>query len=164
MSCTCNTANPNCEPCAFCTPPGVTCLPDCNPKDPCEEKIDLCCVLHSGEDQLCSDITNGEKLCDLLLKFLAIGFQQNGCCYLRFSLDTLQVGNLITLNDSGGDPGPYNLILLDQFDNVVPGGGTGITKSNLTSGYQLTIPFNVVRIKVESTSAICNGFDNYIKV
>ena len=47
MACNCNNADPNCEPCAFCTPPGVKCLPDCNPEDPCPDPIDLCCVLHS---------------------------------------------------------------------------------------------------------------------
>lgn len=89
MSCNCNTADPNCEPCAFCTPPGVTCLPDCNPEDPCPEKIDLCCVLHSGEDQPCSEIVQGEPLCELLVKFLEIEFPDSECCRLEMSIDLL---------------------------------------------------------------------------
>lgn len=89
MSCNCNTADPNCEPCAFCTPPGVKCLPDCNPPDPCPEEIDLCCVRHSGEDQPCSDIENGEPLCDLLIKFLEVEFPDSECCRLEMSIDLL---------------------------------------------------------------------------
>jgi len=72
MSCNCNNADPNCEPCAFCTPPGVRCLPDCDSEDPCPEKIDLCCVRNSGPDYPCSDIATGDPLCDLLLQFLEI--------------------------------------------------------------------------------------------
>jgi hypothetical protein len=87
MSCNCNTADPNCEPCAFCTPPGVKCLPDCNPPDPCPEEIDLCCVRHSGEDELCSDITNGEPLCELLIKLLEVEIPD--CCELEMSIDLL---------------------------------------------------------------------------
>lgn len=89
MSCNCNTADPNCEPCAFCTPPGVKCLPDCNPPDPCPEEIDLCCVKHSGEDQPCSDIESGEPLCELLIKFLEVEFPDSECCRLEMSIDLL---------------------------------------------------------------------------
>lgn len=89
MSCTCNNADPNCEPCAFCTPPGVKCLPDCNPEDPCPDPIDLCCVLHSGEDQPCSEIVHGEPLCDLLIKFLEVEFPDSECCILEMSIDLL---------------------------------------------------------------------------
>ena len=89
MSCNCNTANPLCEPCAFCTPPGVTCLPDCNPQDPCPEKIDLCCVLNSGPDYSCSDIENGQPLCDVLVKLLEIEFSNIDCCLLELSIDVL---------------------------------------------------------------------------
>ncbi len=87
MSCNCNTADPNCEPCAFCTPPGVKCLPDCNPPDPCPEEIDLCCVRHSGEDQPCSDISNGEPLCDVIIKLFETAITD--CCELEMSIDLL---------------------------------------------------------------------------
>ena len=89
MSCTCNNESKLCEPCAFCTPPGVTCLPDCNPQDPCEQKIDLCCVENSGPDYPCSEITHGESLCDLLVKFLDIEFPASDCCTLEMSIDIL---------------------------------------------------------------------------
>jgi len=89
MSCNCNAANPNCEPCAICTPPGVKCLPDCNPKEQCEETIDLCCVRYSGVDQDCSDIQNGDPLCELLIKFLEIEFPASECCELEFSIDII---------------------------------------------------------------------------
>ena len=89
MSCNCKLSSSSCEPCAFCTPQGVRCLPDCNPKDPCSEKIDLCCVLHSGESQPCSGIVSGEPLCDLLIKFLELEFPNNECCVLEMSIDLL---------------------------------------------------------------------------
>jgi hypothetical protein len=96
MSCNCNIADPNCEPCAFCTPPGVKCLPDCNPPEPCPEKIDLCCVEHSGEDQPCSDIQNGEPLCELLIKFLEVEFPESECCLLEMSIDLLATPTITT--------------------------------------------------------------------
>lgn len=89
MSCTCNTTDPNCQPCPFCAPSGVKCLPDCNPQDPCPDKIDLCCVRHSGQDEPCSDIENGQPLCELVLKFLDIEFPQEECCALEMSIDLL---------------------------------------------------------------------------
>lgn len=89
MSCTCNTADSNCEPCAFCTPPGVKCLPNCNPPDPCDEEIDLCCVKYSGEDQDCSEIKKEDSLCELLIKFLKIEFPDEECCRLEMSIDLL---------------------------------------------------------------------------
>jgi hypothetical protein len=100
MSCNCNNADPNCEPCAFCTPPGVKCLPDCNPQDPCPEKIDLCCVLNSGPDYPCSNIENGDKLCDLLLQFLEVEFPDSECCRLEMSIDLLAESSVTTTTTS----------------------------------------------------------------
>lgn len=83
MSCNCKTTSHLCEPCAFCTPPGVTCLTTCEPPDPCtSEKVDLCCVLYSGEDHECSGITNGEPLCDILIQVLETIFPPEYCCAL----------------------------------------------------------------------------------
>lgn len=62
----------------------------------------------------------------------------------------------ITLNNSGNDLGPYNIILLDAFDNVVPGGVTNITKTILENGYQLNVPINVTKVRVQSTSGSCD--------
>lgn len=89
MACNCNNADPNCEPCAFCTPPGVVCLPDCNPEDPCPEKIDLCCVLNSGPDYPCSNIEHGQPLCELIEQFFEIEFPASECCRLEMSIDLL---------------------------------------------------------------------------
>jgi len=96
MSCNCNNADPNCEPCAFCTPPGVRCLPDCDSEDPCPEKIDLCCVRNSGPDYPCSDIATGDPLCDLLLQFLEIEFPDSECCRLEMSIDLLPLTTTTT--------------------------------------------------------------------
>lgn len=89
MSCNCNTTSESCEPCAFCTPPGVTCLPDCNPVDPCEEKIDLCCVEFSGESQPCNNIQNAQSLCDLIETFFDEGIPPPAFCELTISVDIL---------------------------------------------------------------------------
>ena len=62
----------------------------------------------------------------------------------------------ITLNNSGNDPGPYSIILLDAFNNIVPGGTTGITKTILQNGYQLIVPINVTKVRVQSTSGSCD--------
>jgi hypothetical protein len=100
MACNCNSADPNCEPCAICTPPGVICLPDCNPQDPCPEKIDLCCVLNSGPDYPCSDIENGQPLCELIEQFLQIQFPTSDCCRLEMSIDLLNEASPTTTTTS----------------------------------------------------------------
>lgn len=96
MSCTCKTNNLNCDGCACCTPEGVVGLPDCNPKDPCSEKIDLCCVAYSGEAQPCSHITHQEPLCDLLLNVLNVEFPKEECCALELSIDLLAEASIVT--------------------------------------------------------------------
>jgi|APGre2960657404_1045060.scaffolds.fasta_scaffold28435_2 hypothetical protein len=88
MSCNCKTSS--CEPCAFCTPPGVTCLTTCEPIDPCNgETIDLCCVLYSGEDHECSGINNGEPICDIIFQILAILFPPEICCLLEGTIEVI---------------------------------------------------------------------------
>jgi hypothetical protein len=83
MSCNCKTTSSSCEPCAFCTPPGVTCLTTCTPPDPCNgETVDLCCVTYSGEDHECSGITNGQPLCEILIQALEVLFPPDYCCAL----------------------------------------------------------------------------------
>lgn len=76
MSCNCNTASKNCDPCSFCTPPGVTGLPQCIPVDPCSEKIDSCCVLFSGDDIACLEIVKDDQVCDIITK-LFLAFSPN---------------------------------------------------------------------------------------
>jgi hypothetical protein len=91
MSCTCN-KSPNCDPCAFCLPPGVTCLPDCNPKDPCgDDVIDICCVKWAGSDYPCSFIEKGDPLCDIIFKILAKLFPPDRCCYFDIAVTLLSV-------------------------------------------------------------------------
>lgn len=88
MSCNCNQADPNCEPCSICTPDGVQCLPDCNPLPKCDEIIDLCCVRHSGKDEDCNNIKKGETLCELLFEtILPKAFSD--CCKLELSIDLI---------------------------------------------------------------------------
>lgn len=82
MSCTCNQSI-NCDPCAFCTPPGVTCLTTCAPIDPCKEKIDIDCVIYSGEDHPCSDIANGQPISQIMLQALSLIFPLEECCYFE---------------------------------------------------------------------------------
>jgi len=82
MSCTCNQSI-NCDPCAFCTPPGVTCLTTCAPIDPCAEKIDIDCVIYSGDDHPCSDIENGQPISQIMLQALSLIFPLNVCCYFE---------------------------------------------------------------------------------
>lgn len=84
MSCNCKTSSKSCDPCAFCTPPGVRCLPVCTPPDPCDEKVDLCCVTFSGSDYPCSDVPihNGDPLCTLLINILSLIFPVSQCCAL----------------------------------------------------------------------------------
>jgi len=77
MSCNCNTASRTCDPCMFCTPPGVTGLTTCQPVDPCEEKIDACCVLYSGETNPCLPVTKGDKLCEVLHHLVVAYFGEN---------------------------------------------------------------------------------------
>ena len=90
MSCNCNQADPNCEKCSICTPPGVECLPDCNPIPFCEEKIDLCCVIHSGKNEDCNNIKKGESLCELLFDtILPKVFPKSDCCKLELSIDLI---------------------------------------------------------------------------
>jgi hypothetical protein len=73
MACNCNNANPNCEPCAICTPPGVTGLTTCQPVDPCEEKVPLECVLYSGQEYDCDVVV---KTNDTVFSILAALFQK----------------------------------------------------------------------------------------
>lgn len=126
MSCNCNNADPNCEPCAFCTPPGVKCLPDCNPEDPCPEKIDLCCVRNSGPDYPCSDIANGDPLCDLILQFLEIEFPDSECCRLEMSIDLLEPTSAITTTTTSTTSTTSTTTTSSTTTSTTQAPGTGI--------------------------------------
>lgn len=81
MSCNCNNASKTCDPCAFCTPPGVTGLTTCAPVDPCDEQpIDSTCVIYSGTDYECIDVVNGDTLISVLLNILQTYFPSEDCC------------------------------------------------------------------------------------
>ena len=139
MSCNCNTADPNCEPCAFCTPPGVKCLPDCNPEDPCPEKIDLCCIMYSGPDEPCSDITTGMPLCDLIDQFFEVEFPASECCRLEMSIDLLPTVSTTTTTTSTTTTTtiPCNCI---TFTNISDGEESGTYKNCLG---QTVPPFSI---------------------
>jgi hypothetical protein len=82
MSCTCDKSI-GCDPCAFCSPPGVTCLTTCAPVDPCPEKINMDCVIYSGADHTCSNITHGESISPIMLQALSLIFPIDSCCHFE---------------------------------------------------------------------------------
>jgi hypothetical protein len=55
----------------------------------------------------------------------------------------------ITLNNSGNDPGPYIITLYTAL-GVATIWGTSPTKAQLTAGYQMIIPDNIVTVRVKS--------------
>ena len=56
----------------------------------------------------------------------------------------------ITLNNSGDDPGPYTLTLIDGLGNETPWSSNPVTKAQLTAGYQMIVPDIIVKVKVQS--------------
>lgn len=88
MSCNCNRANPTCEPCAFCTPPGVTDLPICQPVDICENSpVNMDCVTYSGEDFECLNVATGDSLISVMLNILNVYFPEEYCCALEGTVE-----------------------------------------------------------------------------
>lgn len=93
MSCNCNTANPKCEPCAICTPPGVTGLTTCVPPDPCEgNPVDIDCVVYSGQNFPCIDVQTGDDLITVLLNILQTYFPPEYCCQVIGEADYSECG------------------------------------------------------------------------
>ena len=82
MACNCNTASKNCDPCAFCSPPGVTGLTTCHPIDPCEERPDIKCFFYNGPDADCIGVNHGDDLASVLNALLQAYFPSNYCCAL----------------------------------------------------------------------------------
>lgn len=82
MACNCNTASKTCDPCAFCTPPGVTGLTTCHPIDPCEERPDIKCFFYNGPDADCIGVSHGDDLASVLNALLQAYFPPNYCCAL----------------------------------------------------------------------------------
>ncbi len=88
MPCNCNRENPTCEPCAICTPPGVTDLPVCTPVDICENSpVNMDCVTYSGEDFECLNVTNGDSLISVMLNILNVYFPEEYCCALEGTVE-----------------------------------------------------------------------------
>lgn len=63
---------------------------------------------------------------------------------------------LITLNNSGNDLGPYDLTLIDGVGNETLWPNNPVTKAQLTTGYQMTVPDLIVKVKVKSKT--CTTF------
>lgn len=84
MACNCNNADPNCEPCAICTPPGVTGLTTCEPIDPCDKKLDIGCAFYNGDDYPCLGISNGDPLFSTIFSLLSAVFPN--CCNIGGSI------------------------------------------------------------------------------
>jgi hypothetical protein len=57
---------------------------------------------------------------------------------------------LITLNNSGSDPGPYDLTLIDGSGNETPWPSNPIGKPFLEAGYQMVVPDLITKVKVQS--------------
>lgn len=57
---------------------------------------------------------------------------------------------LITLNNSGNDLGPYDLFLVDGLGNETAWVSNPITKAVLIAGYQMIVPDNIVKVKIQS--------------
>ena len=165
MSCTCNKSL-ECEPCAFCTPPGVKCLPDCNPPDPCSEKIDLCCVNFSGESQECANIENEESLCDLIQTFYEALNNPDIFCQVIFTvtlIDDSPKTILLTLNNTGGDQGPFEIFTIDDQGNetLIPG---IFTYDQLTESTTFEVESNIVSIKVRSIRSVCSDYYDTVDI
>jgi hypothetical protein len=157
MSCTCKTS-PLCEPCAFCTPPGVTCLTTCVPPDPCPEKINLDCVLYSGETHTCSNITHLDPLSDVLLKILETLFPPSYCCALIGELSSGPSYKL-TILSSGPDIGPYNIFYISTTGGIT-NGSQNVAKSAFTSpGYSINVPIGTQYIRLQSVNPNCSYYD-----
>ena len=156
MSCTCKTS-PFCEPCAFCTPPGVTDLKLCVPVDPCPEKINLDCVLYSGDAHTCSSITHLESLTSIILKIFGTIYPNAYCCFVKGTL-VLDSGNvyILKITGSGPDPGPFNIFYVDASNNVTSG-ATNVAKSEFTklTGYSITLPVGTVTVRLQSVNSGC---------
>lgn len=63
---------------------------------------------------------------------------------------------LITLNNSGNDPGPYDLTLIDGANNQTLWPNNPVTKAQLIAGYQMVVPDLIVKVKVQSKT--CTTF------
>ena len=153
-SCTCKTS-PLCEPCAFCTPPGVTCLTTCVPPDPCPEKINLDCVLYSGETHTCSDITHLDPLSDVILKILNVLFPSTYCCEL---IGELSSGKL-TILSSGPDIGPYNISYISASGGITSGAQNVAKSAFISPGYSITAPSGTYSIRLQSVNLNCPYYD-----
>ena len=60
----------------------------------------------------------------------------------------------ITITSAGPDLGPYSILLVDNLGNVTVD-ATGVPKSALFAGYTVTIPDNIVAIRLQSVNADC---------
>jgi hypothetical protein len=158
MSCTCK-VNPLCEPCAFCTPPGVTNLTTCVPVDPCPEKINLDCVLYSGDAHTCSSITHLQSLTNILIKIFKIIYPNNYCCFVNGSLISVSILNNIyklKITSSGLDPGPFNIFYIHSVTGDITNGDKNVPKSSfITSGYIITVPVDTEYVRLQSINSDC---------
>ncbi len=83
MSCNCNTANPKCEPCMICTPPGVTDLPQCTPPDPCEgQRVNGDCVRYNGKEYDCIPVYSDQSIFVVMFNILEYFYPLSSeyCC------------------------------------------------------------------------------------
>lgn len=86
MSCNCNSASKTCDPCMFCTPPGVTGLTTCKPPE-CDKPIDINCVTYTGQDFECLNVATGNTLIQVLLNILETYFPVEECCKIEATVN-----------------------------------------------------------------------------
>lgn len=71
MPCNCNNADPLCESCAICTPPGVTNLTTCEPVDICDgETADIQCLIYTGIDFPEFGVSTGDTIISVMAAIL----------------------------------------------------------------------------------------------
>lgn len=86
-------------------PPGVTGLTTCAPVG-CDDKIDFCCAVYSGEDQACHGIYNNQALCEILYQLLSIAFPPEVCCHLEGTIEIVTTTTTIPPTTTTTTAGP----------------------------------------------------------
>jgi hypothetical protein len=123
--------------------------------DPCPEKINLDCVLYSGETHTCSNITHLDPLNDVILKILETLFPPSYCCALIGELSN----NKLTILSSGPDIGPYNIYYISTSGGITNGAQNVAKSSFATPGYSITIPTGTDVVRLQSVNPNCSYYD-----
>lgn len=65
----------------------------------------------------------------------------------------------VKITISGADPGPYNIFIIDDVDNITAG-PTNISKQTLAAypGYILSVPVGTAKVRVQSVNTGCSTY------